>query len=175
MDYERQRAFTLVELMIALAILVIAVSLAAPSMTQLYRKHQLDAYQAELMRLIVQARQHALINQRRVTLCALNAQGGCVSLKAGVLTSFVDGNGNRALDAGETLLQTLAIPSHVQADWVGTKPLHSLHFSGQGTTYLSNGTFTLCHQASLNRYGKLVISRQGRVRAERHEQGCPLG
>jgi len=105
MDYERQRAFTLVELMIALAILVIAVSLAAPSMTQLYRKHQLDAYQAELMRLIVQARQHALINQRRVTLCALNAQGGCVSLKAGVLTSFVDGNGNRALDAGETLLQ----------------------------------------------------------------------
>ena len=175
MDYERQRAFTLVELMIALAILVIAVSLAAPSMTQLYRKHQLDAYQAELMRLIVQARQHALINQRRVTLCALNAQGGCVSLRAGVLTSFVDGNGNRALDAGETLLQTLAIPSHVQADWVGTKPLHSLHFSGQGTTYLSNGTFTLCHQASLNRYGKLVISRQGRVRAERHEQGCPLG
>ncbi len=105
----------------------------------------------------------------------LNAQGGCVSLKAGVLTSFVDSNGNRALDAGETLLQTLAIPSHVQADWVGTKPLHSLHFSGQGTTYLSNGTFTLCHQASLNRYGKLVISRQGRVRAERHEQGCPLG
>lgn len=175
MDYERQRAFTLVELMIALAILVIAVSLAAPSMTQLYGKHQLDAYQAELMRLIVQARQHALINQRRVTLCALNAQGGCVSLKAGVLTSFVDGNGNRALDAGETLLQTLAIPSHVQADWVGTKPLHSLHFSGQGTTYLSNGTFTLCHQAGLNRYGKLVISRQGRVRAERHEQGCPLG
>jgi type IV fimbrial biogenesis protein FimT len=96
-------------------------------------------------------------------------------MKAGVLTSFVDGNGNRELDAGETLLQTLAIPSHVQADWVGAKPMHSLHFSGQGTTYLSNGTFTLCHQEGLIRYGRLVISRQGRVRAERHEQSCPLG
>ena len=174
MDFEAQRAFTLVELMIALAISAIVISLAAPTMGEMYRNHQLETYQAGLMRLVVQSRHHALVNRSRATLCALDGQNRCVSLRTGVLSSFADTNGNRALDHGEALLYTLPVPDQLRVVWAGTQPIHSLHFSGQGTTYLSNGTFTLCHQAGLGRHGKLVISRQGRVRTERHEQACPL-
>ena len=174
MDFEKQRAFTLLELMIAMAIAAIIISLAAPAMGQMYRNHQLGTYQTDLMRLIVQSRHHALVNRSRATLCALDGQNRCVSLRTGVLSSFVDTNGNRALDPGEALLHTLPVPDQLRVVWAGTQPIHSLHFSGQGTTYLSNGTFTLCHQAGLGRHGKLVISRQGRVRTERHEQACPL-
>ncbi|HLT04334.1 MAG TPA: GspH/FimT family pseudopilin [Pseudomonas sp.] len=175
MDFAAQRAFTLMELMIGLAIIAIVIGLAAPSMAQLHRGQQLGGYQAELMRLVQQSRHHALVNRSRVTVCALDGQGRCVGLTAGVLSSFVDANGNRALDAGETLLQTLPVPGQLRTHWAGTLPLHSLHFAAQGTTYLSNGTFTLCHPAESARHARLVISRQGRVRAERHAQPCPLG
>lgn len=174
MDFETQRAFTLMELLIGLAIAVIAVGMAAPSMAELYRKHQLSGYQDDLMRLIIQARQHALINGSRVTVCALDAQNRCVSLKSGVLSGFQDSNGNRMLDDGELPLYTLPIPSHMRVNWAGMSPNHSLHFSAQGTTYLSNGTFTLCHRAELSRHVFLKISRQGRPRVEKQDGHCPL-
>ena len=174
MDLNTHRAFTLVELMVVLALVAIIASLAAPSLAQMHGKQQLGSFQDDLLHLIVQARQHALVNRSRVTLCALDSQDRCISLKTGVLTSFVDANGNRALDPGELRLRTLAIPAHMNVDWVGMKPIHSLHFSAQGNTFLSSGSFTLCHQAGLGRYGKLTINPQGRVRAERHAQDCPL-
>lgn len=174
MDFETQRAFTLVELLMALALSAIVIGLAAPSMAELYRKHQLAAYQDDLMRLVVQARHHALIHGGRVTVCAMDEQGRCVSLKVGVLVSFADSNGNRVLDNGETPLHTLPIPRHMRVNWSGMLPIHSLHFNANGT-HVSNGTFTLCHQAGLGRHSLVKISREGRPRIERHEQDCPLG
>lgn len=174
MDFATRRAFTLLELIIALAISAIVIGLAAPSMAEVYRKHQLNAYQSDLMRLIVQARHQALSNGKRVTVCAMDNQGRCVSLNVGILHSFEDVNGNRILDPGETLLYTLPIPNHMRVSWGGTNPKHSLHFSAQGTTFLSNGSFTLCHQARLDRHGRLTLSKQGRARMELRDGSCPL-
>jgi len=172
MDYETQRGFTLVELLLALAVAAIVLSLAAPSMGALYRKHQVGNYQADLQRLIVHSRHHALVNRSRVTVCALDEQNTCVSLRVGTLASFVDSNGNRALDPGEQLLYSLPIPRQLRVDWNRGDP--SLHFNGRGMSHVSNGTFTICHRAPLHSHGKLVISVQGRVRGERLGQACPL-
>lgn len=130
MNYERQRGFTLVELLITLAIVAIALRFAAPPLAEFYRKQQLESYESELMRFIARSRHHALVNVSRVTTCALDAQSRCVSLKAGTLTSFVDSNNNRILDADEVALYTMPIPGHVRVSWNRSTPY--LHFNGRG-------------------------------------------
>lgn len=174
MNLHSQRAFTLVELLIAIALIMIVASLAAPSLGQLRQKHQLQAFQAELQRLITHARHQAMVSHRRVTICAMDQQGRCVSLKKGLLTSFIDSNGNRMLDAQESVLQTLAIPSHIKGNWRGMQPIHSLHFSNLGYTFVSNGTFTLCHEGGLEQYRQLALNKQGRVQPTSHLAPCPL-
>ncbi|MCY1536014.1 Type II transport protein GspH [compost metagenome] len=164
------KGLTLIELLIAIAITSL-LCLGIPGMTHMLARQQLRNSQGDLHLLINRTRQDALTLGTRITLCPLSTEGRCQQNWAGTISEFVDNNGNRSLDPGEKELARIEIHSAIQVSWRGMKPANSIHFSPMGRTFVSNGTFKLCH-ADLQETLKLIINRQGRTRSERTQQAC---
>jgi len=72
------RAFTLIELMITLAVLAVVVSLVAPSFSNMLQENRLSALTSELQGTLQLARSEAVKRRTNVTVCRSNAdQNGC--------------------------------------------------------------------------------------------------
>lgn len=162
--------FTLIELLITVAIISI-LGLSLPSLSSLLVKQRLASSQSELRLLVNRARAEALGLRQRITLCPLEPDGSCSANWAGTLSVFTDANGNRHQDPGETLAYEMQLDPSLILEWRGMKPANSLHFSAQGVTFVSNGTFSLCSQ-SHNETFRLIVNRQGRTRTDRIKQDC---
>lgn len=170
MQYNKASGFTLIELLIAIAIISL-LGLSMPSLSKLIIRQRMASSQSELRLLISRARMEALNLRQRITLCPLNPSGHCTTAWEGVLSVFIDSNGNRQQDAGELLLYVMQLDPTIKLQWRGMNPANSLHFSTQGVTFVSNGTFSLCHSAYNETY-RLIVNRQGRTRTERIFQDC---
>ncbi len=172
MDNTNNWGVTLIECLYSLSILSV-IALAAPPIFNWRAEQQLQQTQAELRLLLSHARQSALQNNQRYTLCPLHQSGQCSLPWAGPLSLFNDSNGNRRLDTDEQIIQTMQPNPEIVIHWRGTLPNHSLHFSAAGLTHLSNGTFVLCRPQG-QRHQLIVVNRQGRIRTSRAATPCPI-
>ncbi|MDR8014846.1 GspH/FimT family pseudopilin [Ectopseudomonas guguanensis] len=66
------RAFTLIELMVTLAVLAVVISLAAPSFSNMLQENRLAAMSSELQGALQLARSEAVRRRANVTLCRSN-------------------------------------------------------------------------------------------------------
>ena len=109
--------FSLVELMITLAVLAVLITLAVPSFTSLVNSNRLAAQANELVAGLQEARLESLRSNRRVTVCR-STNGTTCNTAAGATwggwISFVDTNGNAVVDGGETLLRSSSVKAPVQ-------------------------------------------------------------
>ncbi len=170
MRHNPSAGLTLIELMTVICILSI-LCLSMPPISALITKQRLASSQNELRLLISNARAASLSYGKRITLCPLDQGGSCTSAWTGVLSVFTDGNGNRRQDPGETLLYVMQPNPSITVTWRGMKPANSLHFSAQGVTFVSNGTFSICSKNHDETF-RLIVSRQGRTRTDRIKQLC---
>ncbi len=170
MTHRKTSGLTLIELMITIAVVGI-MGLSIPHLSVLLIKQRLNANQNELRLFINRARLEALTRHQRITLCPLTSANFCQIDWTGELAIFVDGNGNRKLDVGEQLLHKTRLHPMIITRWSGMGRANSLHFSAQGVTFVSNGTFNLCHPDHTETF-RLIVNRQGRARSERISQGC---
>jgi type IV fimbrial biogenesis protein FimT len=108
----RQRGFTLIELMIAVAILAILLSLAVPSFQDTIRRNQITANTNSLVTSLALARSEATKRGIRVSLCASNGVvcTGSTDWSTGWQV-IEDRDGNGALDAPDVTLQVSPVPS----------------------------------------------------------------
>ncbi len=106
----RAVGFTLLEVLVVMALLGLMVSLAAPAMSALRQQHQLQAQAEGLLGSLVLARSEAMRRQQRVTMCARASDSACDASgtwQQGWLV-FADANGNAQLEAGEALIEVRA-------------------------------------------------------------------
>jgi len=171
MNTKTIKGFTLHELLISTAIVSVLAWSIGP-LGQVVAKQRLQAAHSELVTLISMARWQAMTNTSRVTLCPLQDHGRCQLPWSGTLTTFIDNNGNRTLDPGEEIIASIKLPSHTTLTWRGMNPTHSLHFSGNGMTFVSNGTFTLCH-TNIDETRRITLNKQGRLKSESLNSTCP--
>lgn len=76
---KKQQAFTLVELMVTIAILAIITTMAAPNLTQVLRNTKISSSSGDILNFLQQARTEAVRLGKTVTICASADGTSCVS------------------------------------------------------------------------------------------------
>ncbi len=110
-----QRGFTLIELMVAMAILVIVLSVGLPSFEGVTNGSRLSSATSELNGAVQLARAEALRRNRNVVLCRTNDMLSCASGSVwSAWLVFVDNNSNDQVTAGEEILRSGSFASPVE-------------------------------------------------------------
>jgi len=154
--------FTIVEMMIAIAIVTVLTAIALPNLTQFLARNNLAGATNEIIAGINQARAEAIARSSTVTICPSNNGNRCNNgnWERGWLV-FSDPNANRAFDAGE---DAIAISSGVGSASIDVDGLNAgLSFNATGILNgFAAGNITLVH-ADLAISNQLVISTVGQV------------
>lgn len=160
------RGITLIELLIALAILAVMVSLAAPSFGSLIEKTNVRNARSELSVALGAARIAAVSRTAHVVVCPSRDQRVCndgIEWQAGWIV-FVDANRDREHQADETVLSVgQARPAGTAIISSAGRPRAAYRPDGSATG--SNLTLTFCERGGRVEASTLVINNAGRVRS----------
>jgi type IV fimbrial biogenesis protein FimT len=187
----RQSGFTLIELIITLAIAAIVVTIGIPSFQGMMRNNRVAAHTNDFLSSLNLARSEAIKRGVgwRVVMCP-GTQAGCAGTAWGngwIVFVDADANGNGRLDegtnnnglwdAGEQILR-IHEPLGGNDTLIGNGPVSTyISFAPDGSTRLANSdafqagtlTFSLCN--TNNQQNTIVINSVGRARVA--PQPCP--
>ncbi|AOW76388.1 hypothetical protein A3Q34_05660 [Colwellia sp. PAMC 20917] len=157
--------FTLIETLITLAILIILTAIAIPTFADLRIRIRVDNEITALHRLLLLTRNHAVNQERFVTVCPLTPSGQCSNEWHKTLTVFYDDNKNKALDASsaEVIIKIkLAIKSGDKLQYAQGRTALIYAPSGRLAVWGGNGTFRYCPKSHSNKSRGIIISGAGR-------------
>lgn len=159
------QGFTLIELMVVLALLTLLLSQGIPSLQRLMHRHQQDTARQQLMGAMALTRSEAITRGQAVTL-----QQKDDDWMAG-WQIFIDENDDAHRDEDELLLHThkamagevtisgnLPVSRYIRYNSLGESELYSGAFQA--------GTLTFCHSNPALSNIALVLSANGRIRLE---------
>lgn len=169
----RTRAFTLVELLICLAIAAILLGLVGPSLSQLLRRNEATSAINWLVGNVVFARHAAVTNGTMVTLCPSRDGKQCGGKWHEGTIAFTDIDADRKLDADDRLLRRFEFPlEDGTIKWRAFQNRQYLQMTSRGYTNYQNGNFVYCPGDGDIRYARqLVINIQGRARTSKDVNG----
>ena len=168
MKMKTQRGFTIIELMIAVALLAAMVVIGVPSFNSIINSNETAAKSNEFLSALKVARAEATKRRQNVIVCASNNQADCAS------SDWSDGwivfedslpvatSGNGAFDVGETIIDTFSLPAGFTVTRAATGP-DQIIFAATGLSDSSVAqTFTVCKASTTN--GRvLTVERSGLV------------
>ncbi len=157
-DSKKVKGFTLIELMMTLAIAAILVSLAAPSFTDTIKNNRLTTQYNELVTQLTLARSEAI--KRNTEIIVLNNDGNESNWHKGWVI-FEDTNDDDTVDAGETIKVSDTVDSNITISYNNGKQISYLA-SGLGN---NAGTFTICDDRGAQEAKALIINITGRIRS----------
>ena len=163
---KKNSGFTLLELLITVALISIVMAIAIPSMTTFTQNDRLTTNINTLIGHLAYARSEAVKRSQQVSICVSNDTATCTAgnWQDGWIV-YIDADGSNTFTAGEEVLRaqqaldgantlTTAIGTQVTYDYRGF------------VTVASVGSFLLCDARS-GAFGKTIrISTTGRVRVE---------
>jgi type IV fimbrial biogenesis protein FimT len=183
------KGFTLIELMVTIALVAILASLAVPNFAPVIASTRLSTATNELYASLAQAKSEAIRTGNRVTICPSATGTSCATATTPTWSNgwitFIDATRTTALpvvDAGESILQ---VGQPISSDIVITGSTPYASYSSDGTTRLINGglyaaTIRVCSTSNRlnnnNRTRDIQISRTGRaviVKTTGVARACP--
>lgn len=179
----RFQGFSLVEMMVALAVLGILASIAIPAYSTMVLSHNLASQANSLLTSLHLARSEAIKRNARVVACKSASGMDCTgsgSWQQGWIV-FEDTNNNASLDDEEILLRRIqALPAGYSL--TGNAPVaRYVSYTPLGLTKMTSGAFqagtlTLCHPSAGNGEARqIVINISGRPRIQKVAlASCPL-
>lgn len=177
----KHRGFTLIELMITLAIAVILLTVAVPSFRDVIRNNRTATNANNLVSALNLARSEAIKRGEQIT---MRRKGSTSQNWDSGWDVFTDLNADGTLNGADLLLRTYDVLSAgyslrtggTFADWVAYLP------SGmsRGSSGLANDTFRLCDNESgvssavlITRSRAITVSISGRPRTQTGTVSCP--
>lgn len=171
--------FTLLEALVVLAVLSVLLGLAAPALTGLRERQQLQARAEALWNSLMLARTQAVLHQQHVTVCTAS-NGACdpaADWHAGWLV-FLDPNRNGQRDADERLIEQVdALPGALRITGNATVN-RIIGYGAEGrseslTGAFQAGTVSVCTFGQSQAW-QVVINAVGRPRLQKTEMAtCP--
>lgn len=166
------RAFTLIELLIAISIISILFGYALPSFDDLLKKSKIKANLSRLTQTIQMSRLEAITKNVRVTLCPTNNGSNCSSDWSVGYMAFVDKKGDREFNGKDILLyQFNSTDEKSRLTWRAFGVRRSLQWLETGITNHQNGTFEFCLDNDAKFARGLFITKAGRVRYSKDTNG----
>ena len=171
------RGFTLVELLVAVAIAAVVLGLAVPAWGRFVAGVRVATATTELVSGLHAARSEAIKRQHRVTLCKSADGTSCASdggWEQGWMM-FADADNFGVRDAGESVVR-ISTGEHDGLGIQGNSEFaRFISYTPMGTTRrasgaLGMGSMTVCSSRAGVTGRRVVISRTGRARVER--TGC---
>ncbi|QQX81512.1 GspH/FimT family pseudopilin [Shewanella sp. KX20019] len=158
---KRQTGFTLIELIVTLAISTILMAIAVPSFNSLYAYVRADINIRKIQQSIQLARNHAITYGMRVTVCPIESQRCSTDWQQNI-SVFTDTGQANTIDGSDRLIYSLG-PFNPQDSILFNRA--AIKFQPDGLAAGSNGTLKYCPDSSLGSYAKaIVINRSGRAR-----------
>ena len=175
----RKRAgYSLIELMVVLAIVAISLTLAAPSLGAFARGMQVRSARDTLLASLQRTRFEAVRHNARVVMCK-SVSGTACSTQGRWHQGWIifhDGDGNGQFGAGETILhRESALPAGVRVV-AGNQLRDYVSFVAQGNSRALNGAMQIgnlevCAAGAPETAGfKIVLRSSGRTRVEKSTQ-----
>lgn len=159
--------FSLIELLVTVALVAVLATLAAPSFQDLLLRMRVAAAMQLLTAQMALTRNTAIVRRTTAALCPSDGAGGCRGdgdWSAGWLL-FLDGDGNRRPDTAADVLREEALPLHRSLRILTSAGRPQLRYLPDGRSGGSNMTVRLCRGDEL--MGSVVVSNAGRVRTLR--------
>ena len=164
--------FTLVEVMIAISVLGILMSLSVPSFSAMLKRHKASGEANNLVSLIYLARSEAIKNNQVVTICRSESGLVCGNDWKNGWLMFVDNNRNGVKDINEKIIRSGQAGNGYQVSFRAFGSNRYLRFTPLGITLSQNGTFTLCPAENDDRYARaVIISKTARARLAKDSDG----
>ena len=170
-----QAGYTLVELLVVLALGTILLSIAVPPMTAMLNAQRSNAAGSSFLASLNLARAEAIKRNARVVMCK-SAGGASCELTGGWdqgRITFHDVNNNAALDADEQLIERFgAMPEGLSLTG-NTQVANYVSYSASGSAKMISGafqagTFTFCLiPVSSADVQQIVLSSTGRARSRK--------
>ncbi|WP_286266492.1 pilus assembly FimT family protein [Thalassotalea atypica] len=166
----KQNGFTIVELMVGLAMIGILISIALPSFSDWTIRMRVDDEISQMHRLLLSTRNTAVNMELPVTICPLDDSNVCVNDWTGEISVFTNvGVGNAAPDttrflpANDETLVRVKMPIKDGDDL--SFPLASIVYQPTGQSGGFAGTFIYCPSGNVDKNRGLIVSLRGRVYA----------
>ncbi|MEO8001790.1 MAG: GspH/FimT family pseudopilin [Arenimonas sp.] len=170
----RQTGFTLMELLIAIAIVAIIFAIAIPSYAGAMARANMGAAESAIFNSVNNATNFSFIGGTRVVLCPSSDGNVCLNSfdwSHGWL-AFEDTNANREHDSNDrklTRVEEMPPELHILTSEGRTR----IAFQSGGGNFGSNAHFKLCDDRNPQRARSLFLSNNGRIRvAESPQTTC---
>jgi len=164
--------FTLIELMVTLAVAVILVTVAAPQLGQFLRKNEVAAHTNAFVRALNNARSIAVSDNRTITMCQSADQQDCSGNAGNWGKGWVvweDTNGNGSVDSGEQIFEVhVALSDNTALDGNGSTAITFNPSGLTGTSFTFDLTPANCTDKEARR---ISINAAGQPRLT--DTACP--
>lgn len=173
MKIKNSNGFTLIELMVTMAVAAILLSAGAPSFGTLMKNNRMVAENYALRTVLSAARSEAQTQRTPVTVCRSVDGIECSNGNWAVgYIAFVDLDQDGRLDSadGEQLLQA-RVQGAVGVVVSFSQATDMLRFDSNGNATGSTGTFTFCDDRGAVAARGIVLSAVGAVRAAAESEG----
>jgi type IV fimbrial biogenesis protein FimT len=169
----KHTGFTLIELMVTIAVLGILLSIAIPSFQNMLLNNRIAAQANQVITAFNYARSEAVKRAAPATVCSTSGGAACAgstNWSTGWLV-FADADGDGSVDGGEAILRvwpalgggnTLKAGTHLRVTFTAT---------GFSTGF--NDTFRLCDERGTADARAITINAMGRSYVKKGTASCP--
>ena len=165
---QRHAAFTLIELLMSVAIVALLAGIGLPPMGRLVERHRANAAMNTLTAHMQLARIAAISRNRRAVLCPTSDGARCVAgndWSPGWMM-FIDEDGNRQPDHADDILQVDLQAASPHLRITSNSGRAQLRYLPDGTSAGSNLTVSVCTPDG-QLLGQVIVNNIGRPRSQR--------
>lgn len=170
-NHKNNSGFTLIEMMVTVAIVGIFASIALPSFSRLIESNRINTATNELISNLLLARSEALKRRNTVTVCTSSDQQSCIDSadfsQGWIVFQDCDGDNTTGETVGTCVEDVVKVSDGFDSLYMTNQNVNKVSFGFSGRLAGNTSTFHIGKDED-NKKKNVVLSRIGRVRSETH-------